>query len=50
MRTLTSGALAAAGLLALATAAAAQGDNPRNGGDKLVAKVTQTKAVLRPRT
>lgn len=40
MRTLTSGALAAAGLLALATAAAAQGDNPRNGGDKLVATLT----------
>ena len=40
MRTLISGSLAAAGLLALAAAAAAQGDNPNNHGGKLVASLT----------
>jgi len=40
MRTLISGSLAAAGLLALAAGASAQGDNPRNNGGKLVAALT----------
>lgn len=40
MRTLITGALAAAGTLALAATAAAQGDNPRNHGTKLVATLT----------
>lgn len=40
MRTLITGSLAAAGLLAFATTAAAQGDNPRNHGSKLVATLT----------
>jgi len=40
MRTLITGGLAAAGLLTLAAGAAAQGDNPNNGGRKLVATLT----------
>ena len=40
MRTVLTGSLAAAGLLALATGASAQGDNPRNHGSKLVATLT----------
>lgn len=40
MRTPITGGLVAAGMLALATAAAAQGDNPNNGGSKLVATLT----------
>jgi hypothetical protein len=40
MRTLITGSLAAAGALTLAAGAAAQGDNPRNGGEKLVATLT----------
>ena len=40
MRTLLTGSLAAAGLLAVAAGAAAQGDNPRNHGGKLVATLT----------
>ena len=40
MRTLLTGGLAAAGMLALAAGASAQGDNPRNGGAKLVASLT----------
>ena len=40
MRTPITGGLVAAGMLALATAAAAQGDNPNNGGGKLVATLT----------
>ena len=39
MRRITRG-LVAAGVLALAGAAAAQGDNPNNGGRKLVATLT----------
>jgi hypothetical protein len=40
MRTLITGGFAAAGLLAFAATAAAQGDNPDNGGTKLVASLT----------
>lgn len=40
MRTLITGGLLAAGVLTLAGAAAAQGDNPRNGGAKLIASLT----------
>ena len=40
MRTLITGSLAAAGMLALAATAAAQGDNPNNHGSKLVATLT----------
>jgi hypothetical protein len=40
MRTLITGSLTAAGLLALAATAQAQGDNPRNGGQKLIATLT----------
>ena len=40
MRTLITGALAAAGTVALAASAAAQGDNPNNHGAKLVASLT----------
>ena len=41
MRRITRG-LVAAGVLALAGTATAQGDNPRNGGGKLVATLTGT--------
>ena len=40
MRTLITRGALAAGVLALAVAAAAQGDNPRNDGAKLVASLT----------
>ena len=40
MRTLITSGLAAAGALALAGTATAQGDNPNNGGGKLVASLT----------
>ena len=40
MRTLTPGSLMAAGLLSLAATAAAQGDNPRNHGSKIMATLT----------
>jgi len=44
MRTLFAGGLAA-GMLALAAGAAAQGDNPRNDGAKLVASLTAPAGV-----
>jgi len=40
MRTPITSGLMAAGVLALASAASAQGDNPRNGGQKLIATLT----------
>ena len=45
MRTLITSGLVAAGALARAGAATAQGDNPRNGGAKLTASLTGDAAV-----
>ena len=48
MRSIITSGLAAAGVLALAGAAAAQGDNERNGGRKLVASLSGATEVPGP--